>query len=228
MQNQTKKRPVINALSIRTFIFLSLFFSTYLFSGCKDECADVFCLNGGTCTNGICLCPTGYSGINCENKTEVTLTFKNNTFTTVFLRVNGINKNILPGYSADIKGKPGENASGTAYTTAGRGETFTWAINSTFPESVNTVAIDVNNDYFFVQIKNTSSETITDLYINENLVSEKHESFSIPSDGVTYNIGYYPAYTNSNAKIESFLYQWTWSNLNLPFNSNQSVLLLVD
>ncbi len=34
--------------------------------GCKDPCKDQICLNGGTCVEGDCVCPNGYSGANCE------------------------------------------------------------------------------------------------------------------------------------------------------------------
>jgi hypothetical protein len=38
-----------------------------LFSSCKeDKCETVSCQNGGTCVEGTCNCPTGYSGANCE------------------------------------------------------------------------------------------------------------------------------------------------------------------
>lgn len=33
---------------------------------CKDECDDVLCQNGGTCNEGNCDCPDGFSGPNCE------------------------------------------------------------------------------------------------------------------------------------------------------------------
>jgi len=36
------------------------------FTSCKDECKDVTCSNGGSCTEGICECPSGYEGTNCE------------------------------------------------------------------------------------------------------------------------------------------------------------------
>ena len=32
----------------------------------KDPCASVTCQNKGTCADGTCTCPTGYSGANCE------------------------------------------------------------------------------------------------------------------------------------------------------------------
>jgi hypothetical protein len=36
------------------------------FTSCKDDCKDVTCSNGGTCTSGVCDCPSGYEGTNCE------------------------------------------------------------------------------------------------------------------------------------------------------------------
>ncbi len=50
-------------------------FSLLLFASCKkddpiDPCENITCLNGGTCVNGECNCPTGYTGPDCgEQKT---------------------------------------------------------------------------------------------------------------------------------------------------------------
>ncbi len=42
---------------------------TVVYTSCtKDECKDVTCLNGGTCSGGTCTCPTGYTGSNCGTK----------------------------------------------------------------------------------------------------------------------------------------------------------------
>ncbi len=42
-------------------------FSAITYTSCnKDECKDVVCKNGGTCVAGVCSCPTGYEGTNCE------------------------------------------------------------------------------------------------------------------------------------------------------------------
>jgi len=41
------------------------FLSLFAFTSC-DDCADVNCLNSGTCISGACECPTGFSGTSCE------------------------------------------------------------------------------------------------------------------------------------------------------------------
>ncbi|MEZ4722303.1 MAG: calcium-binding EGF-like domain-containing protein [Flavobacteriales bacterium] len=33
-----------------------------------DECKDISCMNGGTCEEGVCDCPNGYSGELCEDE----------------------------------------------------------------------------------------------------------------------------------------------------------------
>ena len=57
--------------SIRNIAFSALLtfgaFSAITYTACnKDECKDVVCQNGGTCSEGNCTCPTGFEGTNCE------------------------------------------------------------------------------------------------------------------------------------------------------------------
>lgn len=39
--------------------------SVLYISSCKDKCGSTTCQNGGTCSNNVCICPSGYSGNNC-------------------------------------------------------------------------------------------------------------------------------------------------------------------
>lgn len=63
----------LQVLAKSTFTVLALG-TALMFSSCKDECKDVVCQNGGTCTEGICDCPSGYEGTLCE--TEIRAKFK--------------------------------------------------------------------------------------------------------------------------------------------------------
>jgi|GEM_PF-1333689 len=51
-------------------ILLVLTFLSASFSGCKDPCKDAVCLNGGTCDDGDCDCPLGYTGEHCETEVD--------------------------------------------------------------------------------------------------------------------------------------------------------------
>lgn len=48
-------------------LFSSIFLLLILLTSCKDDCESLVCLNGGACQNGTCICPEGFSGVNCEN-----------------------------------------------------------------------------------------------------------------------------------------------------------------
>ena len=41
-------------------------FGIALFTSCKNKCGTTTCQNGGTCSNNVCACPTGYSGNSCQ------------------------------------------------------------------------------------------------------------------------------------------------------------------
>ena len=46
---------------------ISIVFLFLLVNSCKkNPCENVACINGGACQDGTCLCPSGFSGVNCE------------------------------------------------------------------------------------------------------------------------------------------------------------------
>jgi hypothetical protein len=45
-------------------------FGAVTYSSCVlDKCSSVTCQNGGSCKDGNCICPSGYTGSNCETRT---------------------------------------------------------------------------------------------------------------------------------------------------------------
>lgn len=56
----------IKNIALGAFLTVSAF-SAALYTSCtKDQCKNVVCSHGGTCSGGTCTCPTGYTGTNCE------------------------------------------------------------------------------------------------------------------------------------------------------------------
>ncbi len=58
----------MNQLRIILLAVVSLSFSFFaIISSCKkDKCKGITCLNSGTCSDGNCNCPAGYTGSRCE------------------------------------------------------------------------------------------------------------------------------------------------------------------
>ncbi|HXS35651.1 MAG TPA: calcium-binding EGF-like domain-containing protein [Flavipsychrobacter sp.] len=51
---------------LTTLVFLGISTSV-LYTACEqDPCTNLNCSNGGTCLNGLCKCPTGYEGTECQ------------------------------------------------------------------------------------------------------------------------------------------------------------------
>ena len=38
-----------------------------MYTSCKNKCGNTTCQNGGSCSNNVCVCPTGYSGSACDH-----------------------------------------------------------------------------------------------------------------------------------------------------------------
>lgn len=158
-----------------------------------------------------------------------TLTFTNRTFTIITISVNSFTQTIPVGGSVSFTDKPGVNAtisaSTSGKTTSGIviGLRIAWAFTSSFPSKNELVTnLDVDSNYFFLFAKNTSGVAISKVYVNYGLVNQTTDDILIPSDGVTYSIGYYKAFTNSNIRMENGNYYWFNNTMSLPFTSNQS------
>jgi hypothetical protein len=74
------KAIIISAMSTLSIFVLVLYASCSV-----DKCKDVSCKNGGSCKDGQCDCPSGYSGTSCEYRTCE----KNNTAEVRFINKTG-------------------------------------------------------------------------------------------------------------------------------------------
>ena len=52
--------------TLLTALLLSFFLILFFFACKKDPCKGILCLNGGSCADGLCNCPPGFTGVNCQ------------------------------------------------------------------------------------------------------------------------------------------------------------------
>jgi hypothetical protein len=160
-----------------------------------------------------------------------TITFVNPAFTPIDITFNGQTKTAPVGGNAIFTGTANTAGTGTA-STSGKtssgtqvGLLLTWnSFTVSFPTAGTNLnsPLNVGGEYFFLKMSNISALTIQKVYVNYNTVSQTLDNISIPNNGITYNIGYYKAYSNSSVRAESGSSDWTWITLNLTTTKNQT------
>ena len=95
---------------LSTLFILCIFMGVY--SSCtKDACKGTTCLNTGTCSGGICSCPTGVGGNNCE------IVYRN-SYVNIY-EGNGKCDTLLPDSSSTVKTSQGFVNSTLTFDTSG-------------------------------------------------------------------------------------------------------------
>ncbi len=218
---------------LMTAIAVLFAFSATVYTSCKkDPCSGYACYNGGSCSGGSCSCPSGYSGTHCELPNVTDITYTNDTYTPINFTVNGNTVVIPVGGSVTYSGDYGTNFVGTASTSgttssgAQVGLLITWNLSDPFPTSgTSTIGLDVSSNYFFLKIINDNlNYYIGQVYVNYGLASQSLDYVTIPNTSLTYYIGYYDAWSNSNLYLltSGGSYYWGPYSISLPFTTNQS------
>ena len=214
-------------LLLMTSLLTMSIFTMVIYSSCRDACRGVTCINGGACSKGYCLCPSGYTGAHCENLATTEMFYQNNTFTTIYLTINGSAATIAPGQSVYYTGQAGSPAKGSAYTygetaTGGQiGEYISWSLDDYFPISTNSQTTDFNvsPDYFYLRIQNYSPYDISRVYVNYGTTAETRDDIVINNDHLVYGIGYYKAFSNTNIYLTSGTHYWSYTPT-IPYENN--------
>ena len=191
-------------LVVFTTVLMICAFAAILYSSCsKDACNGVSCKNGGACVNGICSCPTGYTGTACEQSIIV---YVNNAYTPVSITVNNVTGTIPASGFISFSGTAGASATVTASTSvtnqAGKtvGEVVTWSFTDSFPTNGTklTVPLNIDTSYFYLKMANADpSDSVVYVKVNYATPYEKMDSVLIPNNGLTYVVGYYKAFSTT-------------------------------
>lgn len=123
------------------------FIGAITFNSCSDPCKDVTCENGGTCNEGDCECPEGFSGTNCEVDDCAALGCVNGT---AVLGVGGCSCECDPGYegtTCDTEQRAKFTGSYTVNEACNSGN-YSYNVSvTTGSASVSTIIISNFGDY---------------------------------------------------------------------------------
>ncbi len=143
--------------TLLTGILFTAVISAIFYTSCtQDACNNVNCLNGGSCGNGVCRCPSGYEGPQCQTLSTARFlggyagyTSCNNTqqvidsafitagdaINTVNVKMNSISPKILQGYV--------NNNESTYSIVVTNNDSF--LVSSTFYERIFTITLQSDN-----------------------------------------------------------------------------------
>ncbi len=207
-------------------VFITLAgFGSLIYTSCKkDKCKGVVCQNSGVCSNGVCTCKTGYSGVNCEKST---IKYQNNSYTELNITLDGIAYTIPAGNTSAFIGLAGSSVQVTnVYTRGEYGKPINWAdFTDHFPTNGDqlTEPFDVPAGNFFLRIKNVSTTYINVLFVNRLEPDETYEFPYITNDGLTHDIGYYNRHSGTIVRAEGAPAYWEWTSVPNTTNALFSV-----
>ncbi len=128
------------------------------------------------------------------------LTFNNNTYTEVFIDINGVVKSVASGESVTYFDLEGNNISYYAITSGKTsddnlvGVTLEWDFTIDLIAGEMDYALDIGTVFFFLYITNNGTHVLSPLVVYHGDTEPLIENIAIPTDGIKYNIGYYRAW----------------------------------
>jgi hypothetical protein len=169
-----------------------------------------------------------------------TVNFTNQVFTSINIGILNYSSKTIPvggSVSYQFSSNPGllrftASTSGKTNTGTQIGSLVSWQGTFSFSSQPTlTYNLVLSSDMFYMYMKNTGTKNLSPIYVNYNLTDVSMDNILIPPDGVTYNIGYYNAHTNTEVRgywsgePGSYSYWQQGVHFTLPFTQNQSVTL---
>lgn len=135
----------------------------------SDPCANTVCLNGGTCVDGSCSCPTGYTGSDCGTQK-----------TPVKVSITGIKVTKFPPMDGSTTWDPITNTNPDFYAVVKQGSNT--IITS---GSINNVAAGTTNT-----LPGVATYDVTDLVTQLNIELLDQDTPPIDADDTMGNINF--------------------------------------
>lgn len=175
-----------------------------------------------------------------EDKVRFKISFTNSVFTEISITVQNLDPRTIKAGATEtfeFNKNPGQitynaSTSGKSAQNGQVGLLITWneSLNVTnkTEESINLIT---GPAHFFLYIKNSGKSRLTPLYVNWGTVEQTQDNIVIPNDNVTYNLGYYKAFANTEIRMHlepnpsSYVYWKNGTHFNFTYTNNQTITL---
>ena len=174
-----------------------------------------------------------------QNDPAFVLQLKNTVFTDITLSISGFSDEVLsPGDSINYLFT--ENPGSVTYYGETSGKTTSGSVVGIpiyWSQTINTnnpfrkISLVIKSDLFFAYMRNNGSAALSPVYVNYGRAEQTMDNVLIPNDGVTYRLGYYKAFNDTQVRAhlqgtENDVFWNQGEHFFLPWTDNQTMVFV--